>query len=63
LAYEEEVFEKALNQQVRKDLAKVDYTFRRKGLATNFFTTNVQMGMILIVILIFILVGIIPTCP
>jgi len=42
LAGEGEVFGKEGGQQVQKDFAKACYTVRRKGIATNHFTTNLQ---------------------
>jgi hypothetical protein len=45
LAGEGEVFGKEGDQQVQKNFAKACYTVRRKGLATNHFTTNLQRGV------------------
>ena len=45
LAYQEEVFEKALDQQVRKDVAKACHTVKGKGPATNHSNTHFQRGV------------------
>ena len=45
LAGEGEAFGKEGGPQVQKDFAKAWYTVRRKGLATNHFTTNLQRGV------------------
>ena len=39
------MFGKEGGRQVQKDFAKAYYTVRRKGLATNHFTTNLQRGV------------------
>jgi hypothetical protein len=39
------VFGEEGGQQVQKDFATACYTVRRKGLATNHFTTNLQRGV------------------